>query len=124
MRVHFASNADFTGNVDAGLDGKADSGNDLSGVEALGVVDRGAEAMNSHAIDRVPGTGDDAVAEAGCIDDVAGRPVGLRAGHRLAALQPRTQQVERSIPRRADHLPDLHGVRGWLPIDAIHVWSA
>ena len=102
---------DLAGEVDPGLDREAHAGHDDPGVEALGVVDGGPEAVEPDPIDGVSRAADNAIAVPRRLDHAPRRTVGLRAGHRAARRQPFPKQVQGRVPRPAHHVPQLQGPR-------------
>src|SRR4029077_13645150 len=101
------------GQVDAGLDGEADAGDDAALVARLQVVDVHAVAVDLVA-DRMAGAMEEVGAEAALLDEAAGHVVHLVAVDGASRGGRILHEADGGVAGALDGLPDLAHPRGNL----------
>lgn len=103
--VDFTSYAEF-GEVDAGFDGEASSGEDAALFVGFEVVHVGAVAVDFFA-DRVAGAVDEVLAVAGLVDDIAASAIDLPAFERLLLGVRIFDAIDGGVAGGGDDVEDL-----------------
>src|SRR5512146_150902 len=116
IHIQLAPDAEFTGQINARLDGKTGSGHQPSGVLRLETVDIGSVAMDLLA-DRVTGTVDEPVAVAGSLDHAPTSRIDFIPEWAMARLNLRTHKIESGIATLPDQIKNLPVSRGHLSSD-------
>src|SRR5688500_16781118 len=108
IRIHLGPHSHLSGQVDARLDRKTDARDKESLLARLEIVDVRPRSVQVLGIDRVARPMDEIIAKPASSDHGARRVVHLSAAHRLAAADPRAQQLEGRVPCVAYRSPHLY----------------